>query len=51
MSLVIVSWNPIGLLNVLIVIRVCAVVYSGILLVLGGIKSEEIKFFKGLFSA
>lgn len=51
MSLVIVSWNPIGLLNVLIVIGVCAVVYSGILLVLGGIKSEEIKFFKGLFSA
>lgn len=51
MSLVIVSWNPIGLLNVLIVIGVCAVVYSGILLVLGGIKREEIKFLKGLFSA
>lgn len=49
MSLVIIKWNPIGLLNVLIVIGVCAVVYSVILLVLGGIKSEEIKFFRELF--
>jgi O-antigen/teichoic acid export membrane protein len=51
MSLVIISWNPIGLLNVLILIGVCAIVYSVILLLLKGIKKEEIKFFRGLFSA
>ncbi|MBA7616552.1 hypothetical protein ES703_23848 [subsurface metagenome] len=49
MSLVIVKWNPVGVLNVLIEIGVCAVVYATILLVLGGIKKEEIKFFKELF--
>ena len=49
MSLVIIKWNPIGILNVLIVIGVCAVVYAAILLLLGGIKKEEIVFFKGLF--
>jgi O-antigen/teichoic acid export membrane protein len=49
MSLVIIKWNPIGLLNVLIVIGVCAVVYAVILLLLGGVKKEEIKFFKELF--
>ena len=45
MSLVIIKWNPVGTLNVLIVIGVCAVVYSVILLLLGGVKKEEIKFF------
>lgn len=49
MSLVITWWNPVGLLNVLIVIGVCAVVYATILLLLKGIKKEEIDFFKGLF--
>jgi len=49
MSLVIIKWNPIGLLNVLIVIGVCAVVYATILLLLKGVEKEEIKFFKGLF--
>jgi O-antigen/teichoic acid export membrane protein len=49
MSLVIVKWNPAGILNVLIVIGVCAVVYGTILLLLGGIKKEEIAFFRGLF--
>ena len=46
MSLVIVKWNPAGILNVLLVIGVCAVVYGTILLLLGGIKKEEIKFFR-----
>jgi len=50
MSLVIIRWNPIGLLNVLIVIGVCAVVYSVILLLLGGVEKEEIAFFRGLLS-
>ena len=49
MSLVIVKWAPAGILNVLIVIGVCAVVYATILLLLGGIKKEEIVFFRGLF--
>ena len=49
MSLVIIKWNPEGVLNVLIVIGVCAVVYSGILLLLKGVKKEEIVFFKELF--
>ena len=49
MSLVIIKWSPVGLLNVLIVIGVCAVVYIATLLFLKGIKKEEIKFFKKLF--
>ena len=48
-SLVIIQWNPIGVLNVLIVIGVCAVVYAVVLLLLKGVKKEEIKFFKELF--
>ncbi len=50
-SLVIIKWEPIGVLNVLIVVGVCAAVYAVILLLLKGIKKEEIKFFKQLFSA
>jgi O-antigen/teichoic acid export membrane protein len=49
MSLVIVKWFPTGILNILIVIAVCAVVYVTILLLLGGIKKDEIEFFRGLF--
>jgi O-antigen/teichoic acid export membrane protein len=49
MSLVIIKWNPVGTLNVLIVIGVCAVIYSVILMLLKGVKKEEIKFFKELF--
>ena len=49
MSFVIIKWNPIGLFNVLTVIGVCAVVYSGILLLLKGVKTEEITFFRELF--
>ena len=49
MSFVIIKWNPIGLFNVLTVIGVCAVVYSGILLLLKGVKKEEITFFRELF--
>jgi hypothetical protein len=50
MSLVIIKWNPTELLNVLIVIGVCAVVYAMILLLLRGFKNEEIMFFRGLFN-
>ena len=49
MSLVIIKWNPVGTLNVLIVIGVCAVVYAVILLLLKGVKKEEITFFRELF--
>ena len=49
MSLVIIKWCPIGTLNVLIVIGVCAVVYAAILLLLKGVKKEEIAFFRELF--
>jgi O-antigen/teichoic acid export membrane protein len=49
MSLVIIKWNPLEILNVLIVIGVCVVIYSVILLLLGGVKKEEIKFFRELF--
>ena len=49
MSQVIIQWNPVGVLNVLIVIGVCAVIYATILLLLRGVKKEEIKFFKELF--
>jgi O-antigen/teichoic acid export membrane protein len=48
-SLVIIKWNPIGVLNVLIVIGVCAAVYAILLLLLKGIKKEEIQFFRELF--
>ena len=50
-SLVIIKWNPISALNVLIVIGVCAVVYAAILLLLKGIKKEELEFFRGLFQS
>jgi len=49
MSLVIIKWDPIGALNVLIVIGVCTGVYAAILLFLKGVKKEEIMFFKELF--
>lgn len=49
MSFVIIKWSPVGSLNVLLVIGTCAVVYAAILLLLGGVKKEEIKFFRGLF--
>ena len=49
MSLVITQWNPEGLSSMLIVIGICAVVYAAVLLLLKGIKKEEIKFFRELF--
>ena len=50
MSLVIIKCSPVGALNVLGVIGVCAVVYAAILLLLKGIEKEEIAFFKELFT-
>lgn len=50
MSLVIVKCDPTGILNVSIVIGACAVVYATALLLLGGIKKEEIEFFRGSIS-
>ncbi|MCK4731023.1 MAG: polysaccharide biosynthesis protein [Methanophagales archaeon] len=48
MSLVIIQWNPVGISNVLIGIGICAAVYAAILLLLRGIKKEEIDFFRDL---
>ena len=45
MSLVIIQWQPIGLLHILMVIGVCVVIYSVILFLIGGVKKDEIKFF------
>jgi len=49
MSLVIIKWSPVGISNILIEIGVCAVVYTAVLLLLKGIRKEEIAFFKELF--
>ena len=49
MSLVIIKWSPVGTLNVLIVVGVCAAVYAAILFLLKGFTIEEIKFFRELF--
>ena len=46
MSLVIIKWSPVKTLDILIVIGVCAVVYALILLLLGGVKKDEIKYFR-----
>jgi len=49
MSLVILIWNPEGLSNLMIVIGICAIVYVATLLLLRGMTSDEIVFFKRLF--
>jgi O-antigen/teichoic acid export membrane protein len=49
MSLMIIKWSPEGTLNVLLAIGICAAVYAVILLLLKGIKKEEIQFFRELF--
>jgi O-antigen/teichoic acid export membrane protein len=49
MSLVIINWYPAGLLNVLILIGICAFLYAAVLLLLKGVKKEEITFFRQLF--
>jgi len=49
MSSVIIKWNPAGTLNIITTIGICAIVYSMILLLLKGIKKEEIRFFRELF--
>lgn len=49
MSSVIIKWSPVGISNILIEIGVCAVVYAVVLLLLRGIKKEEITFFRRLF--
>jgi len=48
MSLVIIKCNPVGALNILIVIGVCAIVYFIVLLLLKGIEKEEVRFFREL---
>jgi O-antigen/teichoic acid export membrane protein len=50
MSLVIIQWNPVGVLNLLIMIGVCAVVYAVILLLLKGFTIDEFRFFKEIIT-
>jgi len=47
-SLVIIKWNPMGMLNVLIIIGICATIYAAILWLLKGFTIEEVKFFREL---
>jgi len=49
MALILWKFNPIGTLNVLISIGVGAVVYFVILVLLKGVKSEEVGFIKNIF--
>lgn len=49
MSLIIARWTPVGLLQVVILVGVCAVVYFVVLLILGGFRKEEISFFREAF--
>ncbi|MEM1520204.1 MAG: oligosaccharide flippase family protein [Candidatus Korarchaeum sp.] len=48
MSLVIIKWSPRGLLDIAVELIVCAAVYIAILLLLRGVRKEEVMFFKGL---
>lgn len=48
MSLVILTWNPVGLQSIIITVGSCAVIYSVILLLLKGMTREELIFFKNL---
>ena len=48
MSLVIIKCNPVGALNILIVIGVCVIVYFIALLLLKGVEKEEVRFFREL---
>lgn len=48
MSSVIVKWSPAGISNVLITIVICIAIYASILLLMGGIKKDEFKFFGSL---
>lgn len=45
MSTIIILINPYGILNVLITVIICTIVYTSLLLILKGIKKEEFKFF------
>lgn len=49
MSLIIARWTPVGLLQVVILIGACAVMYFAVLLILGGFRKEEILFFRDAF--
>ncbi|WP_048188027.1 oligosaccharide flippase family protein [Methanobacterium paludis] len=48
MSSIIVLINPEGVLNILIVVGLCAVVYVAAIIILKGINNKEIEFFKEL---
>lgn len=49
MSTVIIFINPQGVLNIMITILICIIIYMGVLLILKGIKKEEFELFKELF--
>jgi len=50
MSLIIFKINPYGILNILITVIICTGIYFALLIILKGIKKEEIGFFKDLIN-
>lgn len=46
MSLVIIIWDPVKTLDIMIVIVVCAGVYALVLVLLKGVKKDEVTFFR-----
>lgn len=48
--LIIVGLNPIGLVNILLTIGICIIVYFLILLFLKGFKKQELIFFRNMFN-
>ena len=48
MSLVLIAWQPVGLVNILLVVLVCVILYFIILFMLGTFKEYEINFFREL---
>jgi O-antigen/teichoic acid export membrane protein len=49
MSLIIIIINPTEVINLLITIMACFVIYSSAILILKALKKEEIEFLKGIF--
>lgn len=48
MSLVLVVWNPYGLLNIILACIISGLVYTAILLILKGLSKNEVVFFVGI---
>lgn len=51
MTMVIFTVNPYGILNIIITILICAGIYFTLIIVLKGIKKEEIEFFRNMMKS